>query len=189
MRLIKAPPPVPDVGVDEILDSCEAYRSKLISYCLLYFECEYAVAEDIVQEAYVALCDSLKNGAKIKNYRAWLYSVALNCGNKEIKNKRRRNEYDFADNEEKDAVLANSLAYEPDYVENMVTDEMIEERAAQIISSLDSEDRSLYTEYYCKRKTLKRIADESGISTAAVKKRHSRLKQKLKDKIKKFEEL
>lgn len=187
MRLIKASAPASGAGVDEILDFCETYRNKLINHCLLYFECEYNDAEDIVQEAYTALYTSLKKGIEIKNYSAWLYAVVLNYRNKEIRDKKKRNEYDFEDNEAKDAALENTLTYNPDYVENMVTDEMIEKRAAKIISSLDSDDKLLYTLYYCKRKKLKEIAEQLNISVAAVKKRHSRLKQKLENEIKNFE--
>ncbi|MCH5198108.1 MAG: sigma-70 family RNA polymerase sigma factor [Oscillospiraceae bacterium] len=187
MRLVKASSPAKGADVDDILVFCEAYRNKLINHCLLYFECEYADAEDIVQDAYLALYNSLKNGTEIKNYQSWLYAVALNHGNKEIRNKLKRNEYSFADNEEKDAALENTLTYEPDYVENMVTDEMIEERAAKIISTLNSDEKILYMLYYRKKKKLKEIAEKLGLSVDAVKKRHSRLKQKLEDKIKNFE--
>ena len=189
MRLIKPSlPPPHSANADEIIEFCESYRTKLINHCLMYFECEYVDAEDIVQEAYLALYNSLKAGAEIKNYQSWLYTVVLNYGRKEIKKSQKRNEYDFADNEEKDAVLGNTLSYEPDYIDDMITDEMIEECAAKIIASLNSDERLLYALYYCKNKKLKEIADELGISTAAVKKRHSRLRKNLERKIKKYED-
>ncbi len=173
--------------INKIVESCEQYRTQLIQYCLQYFECEYEYAEDCVQDAYVALIENLKNGIEINNYKAWLYTVVLNRKNKVIKDKLKRNEFDFISNEEKDAVLNNTIVYEPDYLENIVTDKMIEERAVRIISSLAPDEKKLYIAYYLNRKKLKEIADDFGISHPTVRKRHTSLKRKIKKKIKDFE--
>lgn len=173
--------------ISKILESCEQYRTQLIQYCLQYFECEYEYAEDCVQDAYVALIENLKNGIEISNYKAWLYTVALNHKNKAIKDKLRRNEFDFTSNEEKDAVLNNTITYEPDYLEEIVTDKMIEDRAIRIISSLAPDEKKLYIAYYLNGKKLKEIADDFGVSHPAMRKRHTALKRKIKQKIKCFE--
>ena len=44
-----------------------------------------------------------------------------------IKDKIKRNEFIFTDNEEKDVVIENSKPYNPDYIDQMTTDKMIEE--------------------------------------------------------------
>lgn len=173
--------------INKVLESCEQYRIQLIQYCLQYFECEYEYAEDCVQDAYVALIENLKNGIEISNYKAWLYKVVLNYKNKAIKDKLRRNEFDFTSNEEKDAVLNNTITYEPDYLEEIVTDKMIEDRAIRIISSLAPDEKKLYIAYYLNGKGLKEIADDFGVSHPTMRKRHTALKRKIKQKIKYFE--
>lgn len=179
----------PENGTDvsSILEYCEQYRDQLILYCQQYFECEYEYAEDCVQSAYVALVENLKNGVKIGNYKAWLYAVVLNYKNKALKEKQKRNEYDFTSTEEKETVLNNTVTYEPDYLENMVTDKMIAERALRIISSLNPDEKKLYVEYYLEGKKLKEIADDFCISPAALRKRHAALKRKIHKKIQEFE--
>lgn len=172
--------------IDAILESCEIYRNQLIQYCLQYFECEYEYAEDCVQDAYVALFENLNNGIEIKNYKAWLYTVVLNYKNKTIKDKLKRNEYDFKSNAEKDAAL-NNTSYEPDYLDDIITDEMIEEQALKIISSLNPDERKLYVSYYLKHKKLKDIANDLGVSPPTMRKRHTALKRKIKQKVKDFE--
>ncbi|MBS7360115.1 MAG: sigma-70 family RNA polymerase sigma factor, partial [Oscillospiraceae bacterium] len=107
-------------SIDAIMVDCEQYRKQLIEYCLQYFECEYEHAEDCVQNAYVALYESLKKGIKIHNCKSWLYSVTLNYKNKVIKDKITRNEYEFTDNEEKDNTINNAISYNPDYIDSMV---------------------------------------------------------------------
>ena len=172
--------------IDAILESCEIYRNQLIQYCLQYFECEYEYAEDCVQDAYVALFENLNNGIEIKNYKAWLYTVVLNYKNKTIKDKLKRNEYDFKSNAEKDAAL-NNTSYGPDYLDDFITDEMIEEQALKIISSLNPDERKLYVSYYLKHKKLKDIANDLGVSPPTMRKRHTALKRKIKQKVKDFE--
>lgn len=140
-------------SIDEIMEDCEQYRKDLIRYCYQFFEYEYEYAEDCVQEAYVALLESLNSGVEIKNYKSWLYAVVLNYKNKAIKDKIKRNELDFTYNEEKDEVLENSKAYNPDYIDQMTTDKMIEEQALHIISQLNPDEKELYIVLFETQKT------------------------------------
>lgn len=181
--------PMDKKNIDNIMEDCEQYREKLIRYCLQYFDCEYEYAEDCVQDAYVALYDNLTRGIKIYNYQAWLYKVMINYKNKTIKDKIKRNEHDFNDNEEKDTMLNNTLSYEPDYLEILISDNEIKKRAIKVLSSLNESDRQLYVEYYCNNTKLKDIAVQMNIPNNTIKKRHERLKKQLKQKIKEFEKL
>ncbi len=173
--------------IDKIINDCEIYRKDLIRYCLQYFEFEYEVAEDCVQEAYVALYESLCNGIEISNYKSWLYKVVLNYKNKTISDKIKRYEQDFKDSEEKENTINNSLVYEPDYVEQIVTDETIEKRMLIILSVLNKNERYLYIAHYHKHKNFKEIAEEMGISHTAARQRHVELKRKIIDMIKEYE--
>lgn len=175
-------------SIDAIMANCEQYRNQLIKYCLQYFECEYEYAEDCVQDAFVALYENLKKGIEIHNYKSWLYSVTLNYKNKVIKDKITRNEYEFTDNEEKDTTINNAISYNPDYVDSMVSDETIEERAIHIISKLKPDEKKLFKLYYWEHKKLKEIADILGITYDTVRKRHEKLKKKIMKMIKAYED-
>jgi len=174
-------------NIDKIIEECEAYRKDLIRYCLQYFEFEYEYAEDCVQEAYIALYDNLSRGIEIKNYKAWLYKVVLNYKNKALREKIKRNEQDFLDGEEKDQFLNNALSYEPDFVEDMITDETIEERMMIILSSLNKKEQHLYFAHYHDKKNLKEIAKEMGISHTAARQRHVELRKKIIKMIEDYE--
>lgn len=176
-------------SIDKIMEDCEQYRKNLIRYCYQFFEYEYEYAEDCVQEAYVALLESLNNGVEIKNYKSWLYAVVLNYKNKVMKDKIKRNEFVFTDNEEKDVVIENLKPYNPDYIDQMTTDKMIEEQALHIISQINPDEKELYILYYWKHKKLKDIAIELNVTHATIRKRHEKLKKKLNSKIKNFENL
>ncbi len=176
------------VEFNSILEYCEQYREQLILYCQQYFKCEYEYAEDCVQNAYVALVENLKNGIEIRNYKSWLYAVALNYKNRIIKEKEKQNEYIFMSNKEKDEALTNAVFYEPDYVEDIVSDKMIAERALRILSSLSKDEKRLYIAYYIEDKKLAEIAEEFGISNSAIRKRHSLLRKKIYKKVKEYEE-
>lgn len=175
------------MSIDKIMEECEQYRKDLIRYCSQFFEYEYEYAEDCVQDAYIALYDSLSQGIEINNYKGWLYKVVLNYKNKVLKDKIKRNELDFSDNEEKDQTLNNVLSYEPNFVENMITDETIEERMLIILSSLNKNEQYLYFAHYHDKRNLKVIAQEMGISHTAVRQRHVELAKKIRKMIKEYE--
>jgi len=174
-------------SIDKIMEDCEQYRKDLIRYCYQFFEYEYEYAEDCVQEAYIALYNNLSRGNEISNYKSWLYKVVLNYKNKAVRDKIKRNELDFLDNEEKDQVLNNRLSYEPDFVENMVSDETIEERMMIILSSLNKDEQYLYFAHYHDKKNFKIIAQEMGISHTAARQRHVEVTKKIKKMIKEYE--
>lgn len=174
--------------IDEIMKECEQYRKDLIRYCSQYFEYEYEYAEDCVQEAYLALYENLYKGIEISNYKSWLIKVVLNHKNKVIKDKIKRNEKDFNDSEEKDNAINSALVYEPDYVEQMILDETIEERMMIILSKLNKDEQYLYFSHYRDKKNLKVISEEMGISHAAARQRHVEVKKKIIEFIKEYEE-
>ena len=174
-------------NVNKILEDCECYREKLIQHCQLHFKLSYEDACDCVQDTYIALYENLLRGIEISNYRAWLYQVTMNYNNKIIRDKLKRNEYDFLNNEDKDAALENNLYYNPDYVENMVKDETIEKRALKIVSSLNKDERDLYVARYWKQQSFVEISKSLGLDSSTVGKRHAKLKKKILKMIKDYE--
>ena len=175
------------INIDKIMENCEIYREKLIKHCQRQFDLTYEQAEDCVQDSYVALYENLLHGIEIDNYRAWLYQVTINYKNKVIREKLQQNEYDFVTNEEKDKALENTVTYAPDYVENMVTDEMIEERAMKILLSLNKDEQDLYVKHYWEHKTFVEIGAELGKDSSTIGKRHSKMRKKIIKMIKEYE--
>ena len=173
--------------IRKAIEECDAYREKLIKHCRLRFDYDRETAEDCVQNAFAALYDNLARGVKIKNPLAWLYQVTLNYSNRELRERIRRREYGFAKSEEKEAVMEKALAYSPDFLENMVSDEAIEDRAMRILSTLNKDEKALYIARYRLGKSFETIALETELSPAAVRKRHERLRKKLMKMIKAFE--
>lgn len=179
-------PPDPK-DIQKVIEACDAYREKLIKHCRLRFDYDRETAEDCVQNAYAALYDNLTRGVKIDNYLAWLYQVTLNYSNRELRERNRRREYGFADSEEKEAVMEKALSYAPDLLENLISDEVIEDRAIRILSALSKDEQALYIARYRQGKSFEGIALELGITPAAVRKRHERLRRKLIKMIKAFD--
>lgn len=173
-------------NINKIMEDCEIYREKLIQHCQLHFQLGYEDACDCVQDTYVALYENLLRGIKISNYRAWLYQVTMNY-NKIIRDKLKRNEYDFLNNEDKDKAIENNLYYNPDYVDNMVTDETIEKRAVKIVSSLNKDEQNLYIAHYWKQQSFVEISKSLGLDSSTVGKRHAKLKKKILKMIKNYE--
>lgn len=179
--------PVDKDNINKIMEDCEIYREKLIQHCQLHFQLGYEDACDCVQDTYVALYENLLRGIKISNYRAWLYQVTMNYNNKIIRDKLKRNEYDFLNNEDKDKAIENNLYYNPDYVDNMVTDETIEKRAVKIVSSLNKDEQNLYIAHYWKQQSFVEISKSLGLDSSTVGKRHAKLKKKILKMIKDYE--
>lgn len=179
--------PIDKNNINKILEDCEGYREKLIQHCQLHFQLSYEDACDCVQDTYIALYENLLRGIEISNYRAWLYQVTMNYNNKIIRDKLKRNEYDFLNNEDKDSALENNLYYNPDYVDNMVKDETIEKRAIKIVSSLNEDERNLYIARYWKQQSFVEISKSLGLDSSTVGKRHAKLKKKILKMIKDYE--
>ena len=173
--------------VDEIIKDCERYRQKLIEHCQLHFDYDYENACDCVQNAYLALYENLMRGIEIKNYRAWLYKVTMNYRNKAIREKVKQNEYSFANSEEKDQALENSIVYNPDYLGNIVSDLEIERRYIKIISSLSEDKKDLYVDHYLKKQTFAEIGARMGIKPSTIERRHAKLKKKIIKMVKSIE--
>ena len=173
---------------DEILNECEHYRKYLIRFCSEYFEYENECSEDCVQEAYLALCENLFKGIEITNYKSWLIKVVLNQKNKIVKDKITRNEKDFNDSDKKDFIMNSALVYNPDYVEQLISDEIIEARMMTILSKLNKDEQYLYFSHYHNKKNLKEISEIMGISHTAVRQRHVELKKKIIKFVKEYEE-
>lgn len=173
--------------IEQIISDCYEYRNKLIEHCQIHLDNDYEAACDCVQNAYLALYEALMKGARIKNYRAWLYKVTMNYRNQLLRDRIKRNEDGFLSNEAKDKKLENTVIYNPDYVESMVSDLDIERRCIQILSSLTTEEKNLYIDHYLKKKTFAEIGANLNIKMSTIERRHAKLKKKIIKMIKNIE--
>lgn len=171
-----------NLEIDSIINDCEKYRSRLINYCLKSFSFDYATSQDTVQNAYVALYENLLGGVKIENYKAWLYRVTFYFADKAAKEAKKRNECELTSNLEISDDSAMTIEDKIDN-KNMESDLQVNEAALSIISKLKQNERELYMMYYCENKKLKDIAEKLNVSEITLRKRHSRLKKKLKSMI------
>lgn len=178
---------VSEKNVNKIIEECNAYRQQLIEYCMHYLKV-YEDAQDCVSYAYISLVETLEQGTQIASPKAWLYKVAINKAIRMNKENNRRKENDYQDSSIKDDVIENSVSYDPDYVENMIDDNQIARCAVKIIQSLSDDEYLLYDRYYRKNKKLYEIALELKLSPATVRKRHQRLKEKLRTLVDNAEE-
>ena len=161
-----------------IISQCSLHRQKVLGICMRYFGCSAADAEDCVQEAYFALYNDLLQGKKIQNPTAWLYKVAINQGKKLVCAQQQKREYTFTSAEEMEQVIGN-IPYNPDFLDLMVTDDEIEQKAVAILSALSDKERTLYILHYKRHIKLKDIAKRQKLPEATVRKQHQRLKKKL----------
>lgn len=158
-------------------ESLESYRKKLVDYCVWYLDLDEEAAKDCVQDAYVTLFVQLSKGIEIKNSVAWLYKAVLNNKNHVIRDRKKRNEFAFLTNEEKDYAMENAEFYEP-YTET-VTEEQIEEQPMLILSSLSEDERALYYAKYIENKKITEIAKAWKMNSSTLNKRHLKLKSKI----------
>lgn len=179
--------PIDKNNINKILEDCECYRKKLIQHCQLHFQLSYEDACDCVQNTYIALYENLLRGIEIDNYRAWLYQVTMNYNNKLVRDKLKRNEYNFLNNEDKESAIENNLYYNPDYVDNMIKDETIEKRFLKIISLLNKDEQNLYIARYWYHQSFVEISESLELDPSTIGKRHAKLKKKILKMIKNYE--
>lgn len=142
--------------------------------------CEYKLSscpsevDEVVSDAFLALCNAVKNGTIDDNPKAWLYSTVNNLIKMKYteinKYKTRMVDYESVKYE---------LLYEDDYDFKNVSDETIEEIKNSILDELSDFEIEFLTLIYEDKKKHKEVAAQLGITLPAVKQRHYRLKMKI----------
>ena len=166
--------------------SCErAEEIANLYYDDIYHMCLFRVrkeedARDVVQEVFLLFqqhCEDLKD-EYIKN---WLYNVA----DKKIKEQfrkiaKREKELIFGDRFEQHIDEEYSYSFEPD---DLITNEEIEEKKADIILSLTRKEIQLFEMVYVKHLEYEELANALGISVNNARTRVYRLNVKIKEKV------
>lgn len=168
----------------KVLEECEPYREPMIKRCIMQYAVGYENANDCVQQALISLYESMLNGKVIDKPLAWLYKVSLNNASKVIRDAARERKAVLELSSSAFNIVGNSPVYNPDFLDEMVSDNQIEEESVRIISSLNDNDKNLYYSHYCCNMKIKDISEKSGVSNSAMKKRHERLKKKIGEAVK-----
>lgn len=174
-----------DDKVIKILEECEPYRELIIKRCIMQYAVGYENANDCVQQAVISLYETITDGKVIENPLAWLHKVSLNNASKVIRDAARERQAMIELSSSAFNIVGNSPIYNPDFLDEMVSDNQIKDESIKILSSLKGNDRRLYYSHYCCNKKIKDISEEAGVSNDAMKKRHERLKKKLREEISK----
>ena len=101
-----------------------------------------------------------------------------------------RREMQFEKDSDKVIAMEQAGIYQqkfPAETEPEPTDDEIRRRAVAILSKLNATDRRIYYEHYVRRKPLRQVAAQLGMTENAVSKRHVRLKEKIKRSIRSLE--
>lgn len=161
------------------LDLCEQlwndYEKSIKNICSYKLSSYPSEIDDVVGDAYLALCNAVSSGREIKNSRAWLYSTVNNL----IKAKYtelNRNKERFVPIEN----VEHELYYDYNFEDEIISDFTLEAIKDEIYFELNDADREILTCHYVNRQKLKDIALDWGVSEASVRQRHSRLKLKVK---------
>jgi RNA polymerase sigma-70 factor (ECF subfamily) len=147
-----------------------------ISYYLLRLTGDKHLAKDLTQETYVKVLEASKK-SNIMIKKAFLYQIAKNL---------------VIDKVRKDKILTqtsyeeeNHCILDQDRTEDIILDELREEKLKECILNLSTKNRKAFFLHYYKGYTRKEIAEVMDISTNAVEKNITRAVIKIKEQMKK----
>lgn len=130
--------------------------------------------DDVLHDTYIALCDAFDDGRVIRNHRKWLIGTLMHKINKK---------YTEINNNKKKLVSMTDcetrLSYTMDMDSVRVSDELTEEMANEIISSLSEKEQTLYHLIHDEHLKHKQIATMLGIRPGTVRERAYRLRHKI----------
>lgn len=156
------------------------YGSSIRDFCRYKLPDDTYKQEDILQKVYLALIEATGKGQEIQNPKAWLYKTARNLINTEYTAMQKSREIVSLDAE---SPLADQLSTDPDYEEERISEEQVEQCFNQVLSSLSREEKDIIEKIYVKNHPIKEVAKEQGRSVNAIQQRLVRLRRKVKKQI------
>ena len=160
---------------EKIWNECKDDLTKLCRYKLQ--SCPDEI-DDVVAETFFYLCKAVFADEEVFNYKSWMMAVANNLIKKKYSeiNRMKSNRVQVADIEEETICCTN----EDIFIDNLVTDGMIENLSQEVIHNLSPDEQKLYNYVYEEKLKLKEIAEKMNTTEAAIKQKHYRLNKKLK---------
>lgn len=160
------------------------YRPGLVDMCKFRLNSVSAEIDDVLDEVYMALWNTIDSGVEIRKPKEWLYSTTHNYITHTYKNtnKTKKNLVSF----NKEGFEEYALAVYPDFADELISDEKIEELAEKITEQLDESEQLLYKYIYEDKLKHKEVASLLSTTLPAVKQKNYRLTRKIKKLAKKF---
>lgn len=152
----------------------ELYYINLHRFCKLKLK-NQEQADDCVQESFYILYKHYIKNEEIKNVAGFLYKIANNL----IKEQWRENQ------KAQNVISIDSIAEIVPAEENTCGELDYDLLAENLVLMLNENERIIYKLKYVENMSIKEIAEKLGLSFDVTAKRLSRLRQKIKDEIKK----
>lgn len=135
-------------------------------------------AEELAQDVFIKAYNSLKDFKGRSKFSTWLYSITYNASVSKI----RKKQLDYVSIDDSDSYYPelNDKTYEEDYNLDKIPVHLLK----KMLDDLNSEDRLLLTLYYQDNRSIKELADISGLSVANVKVKLFRTRKKIYQKLK-----
>lgn len=156
-------------------ESCSLYYETVFKYCICVL-CHEEDAKDCTQETFAGYYKALLSGTNIINHHAYILKIARNICSNKIQQRERYNK-------KISIYLKNNQLYAQlsleEQFDNDVIDGKIDVIAQRIIDSLNSNEKSLYFDYFINRLTAKQIANKVHESPTSISKKIKKLKKKI----------
>lgn len=134
--------------------------------------------EDVAQEVFLRLYDSLEQLRTPDMFEPWLYRLTVNASYDYLRRQRRRKESRMADLSEEQVILADAMASSEAGVES-TRQGAIREFVSSLLSAVSEEDRILLTLKEVEGLSLKELERIYGVNENALKVRLFRARQRV----------
>lgn len=137
---------------------------------------DVSASEDIAQDAFLCAWEQLKRLQNPASFLPWLRQIARNLARDHLRARRHRP----LDGDTADLAIALAADPAPTPAERVIEDER-ERAALELISALPEDSRETLLLFYREGQSSQQVAALLGMSDAAVRKRLSRARQRLRD--------
>lgn len=134
--------------------------------------------EDVAQEVFLRLYDSLEQLRTPEMFEPWLYRLTVNASYDYLRRQRRRKESRMADLSEEQVVLADAMASSEAGIES-TRQGAIREFVSSLLSAVSEEDRILLTLKEVEGLSLKELERIYNVNENALKVRLFRARQRV----------
>lgn len=138
------------------------HRTKVYTYILLTIK-NQALAEDLFQETFIKVIQSLRKGKYRDNGRflSWVIRIAHNLI---IDHFRKEKQLNSVSNDDSEADLFNSKKLADDNIEQLMVTEQIRQDLRKLINELPEDQREVVLLRHFGGLSFKEIADHTGVS-------------------------
>ena len=163
----------------------EKYRKPLFKYCYYRLRSDKVLAEETVNDVFVALYKKWDELNLNGNIRAWLYRVADNCIKHNLESYNKFYSHVISIDEAIENHGLSDIGIMDEYFDE-TDDETIEKYIYRIKDFLPTEYQEIYEYRYIQKKTLTEISEHIGIPYSTLRLRLCKLEPMILNEIKKL---